>query len=151
MLPFFVKFWNWKYFFLISLSIPRPSRSRIYWPINSNKIDCSVYFQQQKMQNWREEMGHFSFWNCPNFVAIFCQVLKMEIIIFDIPSNPPPIAVRNSLTNQFFQNNWCFCIFSKKRKKKRTSLCRDIHPGDSWPYGSVSSGRELAMSYVIFL
>ena len=32
------------------------------------------------------KLGHFSFSNCPNFVT----------------SNPPPIAVRNSLTNKLF-------------------------------------------------
>ena len=74
-------------------------------------------FSIKKMQNWREEMGHFSFLNCSNFVTIFCQVLKMEIFFFDIPSNPPPIAVRNSLTNQFFQKKWCLCIFSTTTKK----------------------------------
>ena len=62
------------------------------------------------------KMGHLGFLNCPNFVTIFCQVLKMEIIFFDIPSYPPPIAVRNSLTNHFFQKNWRFCIFSKQKK-----------------------------------
>ena len=62
------------------------------------------------------KLGDFSFLNCPNFVTIFCQILKMEIIFFYIPSHPPPIAVRSSLTNQFFQNNWQFCIFSKKNK-----------------------------------
>ena len=46
-----------------------------------------------------------NFVNCPNFVTIFCRVLKIKIIFFDIPSYPPPIAVRNSLTNQFYQNN----------------------------------------------
>ena len=37
-------------------------------------------------------------------------------MFFDIPSNSVPIAVRNSLTNQFFQKNLIFCIFSKKKK-----------------------------------
>ena len=32
------------------------------------------------------KMGHLGFLNCPNFVTMFCQVLKMEIIFFDIPS-----------------------------------------------------------------
>ena len=50
-------------------------------------------------------------------LPFFFQVLKMEIIFFYIPSNPPPIAVRNSLTNQFFQINWQFCIFKKKNAK----------------------------------
>ena len=103
-----------KIIFPISLDIPRPSRSGIHWSINfSKKIDNSVYFQKKKCKT--EEKGHFSFANCRNFVTIFCKVLKMEIIFFYIPSNPLPIAVRNSLTNQFFQKKWCFCIFSTKK------------------------------------
>ena len=69
-------------------------------------------------------LGHFSFLNCPNFVPIFCQVVKMKTIFFDIPSYPPPIAVRNSLTNQFFQKKLTILyIFNKKKnyaKLKRT-------------------------------
>ena len=53
LLSFFVEFWRWKYFFLTSLGIPRPSPSEIHL---------------------------------------------------------------------------------KKKYKKNTSLNRDIHPGDSWPY-----------------
>ena len=59
---------------------------------------------------------NFSFFNCPNFVTIFCRVLKMKIIFLNIPSNPPPIAVRNSLTNQFYQKYICVCIFSTTKK-----------------------------------
>ena len=145
------------------------------------------------------KLGHLGFLNCPHFVTIFCQVLKMEIFFFDIPSNPPPIVVRILLTNQFFQKNLRFCILKKNAKLKRregsfqlfklfklcnhfwssfenrnnyfliflaiprllrsgihwsrnfskeidvslyfqqqqkirTSLYRDIHPGNSWPY-----------------
>ena len=47
----------------------------------------------------------------------FCRVSKIKIIFLDTPSYPPPIAVPKSLTNKFFQKNWCFCIFSKKNKK----------------------------------
>ena len=39
----------------------------------------------------------------------------MKIILFDIPSYPPPIAVRNLLTNQFCPKNWIFGIFSRKK------------------------------------
>ena len=46
----------------------------------------------------------------------------MEIIFFDIPSNPLPIAVRNSLTNQFFQKNWRFCIFSTTKKLEQVYI-----------------------------
>ena len=52
---------------------------------------------------------------------------------FYIPCYSPPMAVRNSLANQFYQKKLCFCLSSKK-KKKVTSLNRDIHAGDSWPY-----------------
>ena len=70
------------------------------------------------------------FVNCRNFVTIFCGVLKMKRIFLNIPSYPPPFAVQNSLTNQFYQKNWGFSIFSQK---KVISLNRDIHTGDSWP------------------
>ena len=69
----------------------------------------------KKVQNWREEMGHFIFLNCPSFVIISCQVLKMKIFFFYIPSNPLPIAVRNSLTNQFFQKKLTFLYIFKKK------------------------------------
>ena len=35
-----------------------------------------------------------NFVNCPNFVTIFCRVLKMKIIFFDIPCYHLPIAVQ---------------------------------------------------------
>ena len=57
----------------------------------------------------------------------------MEIIFFDIPINPPPIVVQNSLTNKFFQKKIRF-LYIFNNKKIMTSLYRDIHPGDSWPY-----------------
>ena len=59
-----------------------------------------------------------NFVNRPNFVTIFCHVLKMKIIFFDIPSNSPPIAVRNSLTNHFFQKKLTILYIFKKNKKK---------------------------------
>ena len=49
---------------------------------------------------------------CYNFFSRF----ENENMFFDISSNPLPIAVQNSLTNQFYQKNWCFCIFSTKKK-----------------------------------
>ena len=54
------------------------------------------------LKSRNEEKGP-NFVNCRNFVTIFCQILKMKLIYFDIPSNPPPIAVQISLTNQFYQ------------------------------------------------
>ena len=87
------------------------------------------------LKSWNAEKGP-NFVNFPNFVTIFCQVLKITIIFFDIPSNPPPIVVQNSLTNKFYRKKLLFCIFSKN-KKKVTSLNRDIHAGDSWPYENI--------------
>ena len=79
-----------------------------------------------------------NFVNCPNFVTNFCQVLKMKIFFFDIPSNPPPIPVRNSLTKSIFSKKLMF-LYIFKKIKIRTSLYRDIHPGDSWPYMMASA------------
>ena len=56
----------------------------------------------------------------------FCWVLKMKIIFLYIPSCPPPIAVRNSLTNQFCQKYWPFCIFSTTTKKCKTEMLRRV-------------------------
>ena len=57
----------------------------------------------------------------------------MTIIFFDICSYPPPIAVWNSLTNQFYLKIH-LSVYFQQQNKKITSLNRDIHPGDSWPY-----------------
>ena len=46
----------------------------------------------------------------------FLSSVENENNFFDIPSNPPPIAVRNALTNQFYQQKLCFCIFSTTKK-----------------------------------
>ena len=54
------------------------------------------------------------FWNYLNFVTIFCRVLKKKINFLNIPSYPPPFAVQNSLTNQFYQKeNYDFLILKK--------------------------------------
>ena len=49
---------------------------------------------------------------------------------FHTPNYPLPFAVRNSMTNQFYQKKLGFRIL----KKKNASFHRDIPPGDSWPY-----------------
>ena len=49
---------------------------------------------------------------CYHFLSRF----ENENIFFDIPRYPPPIAVPNSLPNQFFQKNLRFCIFSTTKK-----------------------------------
>ena len=49
LLPFFVKFWKWKLFFLIFLAIPRPSRSGIYWPINFSKKNWRFCILKKKI------------------------------------------------------------------------------------------------------
>ena len=41
----------------------------------------------------------------------------MKIFFVNIPNFPPPFAVQNSLTIQFYQKNWNLWIFSKKKKK----------------------------------
>ena len=60
---------------------------------------------------------------CSHFFVAFWLWQKIN---FDIPSNPLPIAVRNSLTNQFFQKIYVLYIFNKKSAKlKRREGSRD--------------------------
>ena len=66
---------------------------------------------------------------CYNFLSSFENEEEKNYI----HSNPPPIAVRNSLTNQFDQKKITF-LYIFNNNKKVTRLYRDIHPGDSWPY-----------------
>ena len=54
------------------------------------------------------------FWSCKLWYH-FLSSFENENIFFDVPSYPPSIAVRNSLTNKFCQKKWCFCIFSTKK------------------------------------
>ena len=49
---------------------------------------------------------------CYNFLSSFKNIIGF----FDILSYPPPFAVRISLSNQFYQKNCCFCIFSTTEK-----------------------------------
>ena len=59
---------------------------------------------------------HLGFLNCPNFDTIFCRVFKIKIFFLNIPSYPLPVTVRKSLTNQFYQTNWSFWIFSNQKR-----------------------------------
>ena len=71
---------------------------------NSTKMVTKLR-QLKKVEFFQDPSLHFSFLNCLNSATIFCRVLKITIIFSNIPSYPPPFAVRNSLTNQFYQNN----------------------------------------------
>ena len=68
------------------------------------------------------KLGHFSFLNCPNIVTIFCPVLKTQIIVLDIPSNPPPIVVQNSLANQFFQKKNDDSVYFQQQKNAKLKI-----------------------------
>ena len=52
---------------------------------------------------------------CYHFLSSF----ENENIFFDIPSDPPPVAVQNSLINQFYQKKLRFCIFSTTTKSDK--------------------------------
>ena len=56
------------------------------------------YQSCDNLQN-RDPFLHLGFLNYPNFVTIFCRVLKNNNFSKNIPSHPPPFAVRNSLKN----------------------------------------------------
>ena len=50
---------------------------------------------------------------CHNFLLSFENEL---FFVVNIPSNPPPIAVRNSLTNQFYQKIYVSVYFQQQKK-----------------------------------
>ena len=54
----------------------------------------------------------------PTLLPFFCKVLKVKFFFFNIPSYPPPFAIRNSLTNQFYNTN-------KFLDKKNLKIFRD--------------------------
>ena len=128
MLPFIVAFWKWKLFFLISLAIPRPSRSGIHWPINfSKKIDNSVYFQQQqKVKNWREEKVYFSFLNCPTFVTIFVKFWKWKYFFFTSLAIPRPSRSGIHWPINFSKKIDDSVYFQKTKQKCKTEEKRSV-------------------------
>ena len=87
---------------------------------------CMEIFKKNKVTCLVEPLYKFQFLNGPNF----CRVLKSKTSFLNIPKLPPPSAVQNLLTSQFYQKNLSLWKFSKKF----TSINRNIHPGDSWPY-----------------
>ena len=130
------KFWKRNFFLLISLAIPAHRCPEfIDQSFFSKKLTILYIFNNKKKFKTEEKRRVISdFLIVQTLLQFFVKFWKWKWFFFYIPSNPPPIAVWNSLTSRSFQNNWCVCIFSK-RKKKVTSLYRNIHPGDSWPYG----------------
>ena len=62
------------------------------------------------------KVGTFKLLKLSKLCYHFLSSFENGNIFFDIPSNPPPIVVRNSLTNQFVQIDWRFCIFSTTKK-----------------------------------
>ena len=96
----------------------------------SKKI-ISIFKIWQKMVT---KLGQFkqlkcpNFVNCPNFVIIFCRVLKMKIFFFLYPSQSLALC-----GPEFIDQSIDVSVYF--HKKKLTSLNRDIHPGDSWPHG----------------
>ena len=78
LLSFFVEFWKWQSFFLISLAIPRPSPSGIHWPITFNKkIYVSVYFQKRKSDKLK--LGYPFWWFMTICVMCYIERLRRKI------------------------------------------------------------------------
>ena len=114
---FLSSFKNENYFFYIPRNpLPIAVRNSLTNQFFQTKLRFSI-FSTKKGKTEEKRRVISTFFYCPDFVTIFCQVLKMEIFFFDIPSIPPPIAVQNSLTNQFFQKKLMFLYIFNKQKK----------------------------------
>ena len=93
MLPFFVKFLKWKYFFLMSLAIPCALRSGIHWPINFSKKNwrfCIFSKRFKKNAKLKRREGSFQLFKLSKLRYHFCQVLRMEIIFLISLAIPRP-------------------------------------------------------------
>ena len=65
------------------------------------------------------KLGPFSvlqLFKLSNLCYHFLSSFEYENIFFDIPSDPSPIAARNSWTNHFTKKKWRFCILSTDKK-----------------------------------
>ena len=63
------------------------------------------------------KLGHFSFLNCPKFVIIFCQVLKMEMIFFLYPYQSPAHRGPEFIDQYIFPKKLTILYIFKKLKK----------------------------------
>ena len=80
----------------------------------------SIFKTWQKMVTkfWQfKELKCPNFVNCPNFVTIFCRVLKMKIIFCDIPSNSRPSRSGIHWQNQFFFKKIDDSVYFQRKEK----------------------------------
>ena len=99
---FFYSFKNKNYFLKYPLLSPALCRPEfIDQSILQKKFRCLEIFNKKPSKKFFQDPSlHFSFLNRPNFVTIFCRVLKMRMIfILNIPSYPLPFTVWNLLNN----------------------------------------------------
>ena len=133
MLPFFVKGWKWKYFFYIpSNPLPIVVRNSLTNKFFQKNWQFSIFSKQTKKCKTEVKRRVIPAFEIVQtlFNTIFCQILKM---IFFLISLAFPCPLRSGIHWQTnFSQKIDVSVF--KKKKKMTSLYRDIHPGDSWPY-----------------
>ena len=53
--------------------------------------------------------------NCPNFVTIFCRVVKMKKIFIDIPINPRPLPFEIHWPINFTKKNYVSVYFQQQK------------------------------------
>ena len=84
-----------------------------------HRVSCQIFeYKNQESPGWislfkfvifsfffeniqKSNFSTFQLFKLSKLCYHFCRVLEMKTIFFYIPSYPPPIAIRNSLTNQF--------------------------------------------------
>ena len=71
------------------------------------------------------KLGHFSFLNCPNFVTIFCCVLKRKIIFFQSPQLFPAHR-RPEFIDQSILSKKIMFLYIFKEKEKNTSFSGNL-------------------------
>ena len=78
-----------------------------------SKLDKKWKQSLDSLKSWNVEKGP-NFVNCPNFVTIFCRVLKMKIIFLISIAILCPLRSGIHWQINFTKKNWLFCILKKK-------------------------------------
>ena len=114
---FLSRFENKNIYFLISLAIPRPSRSGIHWPINfTKKINVSVYFQTKKSDK---------FFGDPSLLFSFALFFSSNVIlIFLLKKKDNSLHHSDKLKGLIKGPNLVFKIYKEiTENRSRTIIC----------------------------
>ena len=110
-----------------SYPLPFVVRNSLTNPFYQNNLGVWK-FSQKKVKKFPGPFSTFHLLKCPNFINIFADFWKWFFRITLAIPHPSPSGIHWQINFSKKIKVW------KKKKKKVTSLNRNIHSVDSWPY-----------------